>query len=74
MRDKDTYFRVQTSENQIFGIVDIQECATKSSPATIYTNLRGIFLQILNPEEILADSHEDILLFLSLIIIHPGGR
>jgi len=59
--------------NYIFGIVDIQDCAAKSSPVTVYTNLRGIFLQVLQVhEEKLADSHEDVLLFLALILLHPG--
>ena len=54
----------------IFDILDLWNLDGQTSDS-LYTNLRGIFLQTLAHDEKLAPSHEDFILFYVLTILHP---
>ena len=60
-----------SSGDYIFQIIDLINCESQKSTESIYSNLRGIFLQNLRREEKLGLSHEDFILFYVLTILHP---
>jgi len=55
----------------IFQLADYIEPEEKISSENLYTKLHGIFIRQLRDGQKLAPSHEDLILFYTLTIIHP---